>query len=219
VVVTAAFDFAYFLFTSMNLSATICRGELRGENVVRICTQSECGTDMGEYAQYRGFRIDIGDTAGVCGYDERGCAQALYHLEEIMDFRKAPLLKKGIISRKPEFSPQVVHSSYGYDDFHDEYLNRIVREGRDAMLVYVEGINRTQVGYLDFNSLIARAAKYGLDVCAYSVMIGKMLPRDPGAYEFYDGLYGVIPYVSMLYQYIIDCEASRLHNKRVRARR
>lgn len=190
VVVTAAFDFVDFLFTSMDLFATVCRGEVQGGNVLRIRTQAECGADMGEYAQYRGFRIDIGDMVEVCGYDERGCAQALYHLEELLDFRKAPFLKRGSISRKPEFSPQMVHSGYGYDDFPDEYLNRIAHEGRDAILVYVEGINRTQVGYLDFNALIDRAAKYGLDVYAYSVMISKMHPQDPGAYEFYDGLYG-----------------------------
>lgn len=84
----------------------------------------------------------------------------------------------------------MVHSGYGYDDFSDKYMNRIAHEGRDAILVYVEGINRTQVGYLDFNALIGRAAKYGLDVYAYSVMISKMHPENPGAYEFYEGLYG-----------------------------
>ncbi len=186
---TAAADFADFLQTSMGIGAEVCKGsEAAGGICIR--TQAEAEIDLGEYAQYRGFRVDVGEDVQICGFDERGCAQALYHLEEQMQLRRAPLLKKGSVSYKPEFSPQMVHSGYGYDDFPDAYLNRIAHEGRDAILVYVEGIDQTQVGYLDFNDLIARASRYGLDVYAYSAMVSKMHPEEPGAWAFYDGLYG-----------------------------
>ncbi len=190
VIAAAAADFVEFLSVSMGLSATVSRGDETFTNGLRIRTQEETAQDMGEFAQYRGYCVEIADAVHICGFDERGCAQALYYLEEQMTLRRAPLLKKGKVSRKPDFSPQMVHSGYGYDDFPDAYLNRIAHEGRDAILVYVEGINRTQVGYLDFNDLIARANRYGLDVYAYSVMVSKMHPQDPGAWEFYDSLYG-----------------------------
>ncbi len=189
VIVTAAEDFLSFLNTTFGIRAQLCRGDLPGQQI-RLRTQAESNQPLGEYGVYRGFRIDTDDTVQICGYDDRGCAQALYFLEEQLLLRRAPLLKKGILSRKPAFSPQMVHSGYGYDDFPDAYLSRIAHEGRDAILVYVEGVNQTQAGFLDFNDLIARANRYGLDVYAYSVMVSKLHPQDPGAWEFYDGLYG-----------------------------
>ncbi len=192
VVATAAADFVDFLETSMGLRAEVCPGAENGSNQIRVCTQEEAGADLGEYAQYRGFRVEVADTVTVCGFDERGCAQGLYHLEEQMQLRRAPILRRGTVSRKPDFSPQMVHSGYGYDDFPDAYLSRIAHAGKDAILVYVEGVNRTQVGFLDFNDLIARANCWGLDVYAYSAMVSKLHPQDEGAWEFYDSLYGAL---------------------------
>ena len=61
---------------------------------------------------------------------------------------------------KPAFSPQMVHSGYGFDEFPDEYLMRI-----------------------------ARANKYGLDVYAYSCMANKFHPEEEGAEAYYESTY------------------------------
>ena len=191
VVTTAARDFADFMLVSMGISAQVTQGEPKStENTIIIRTQAETDADLGDYAQYKGFRIDIDGGVKICGYDERGCAQGLYHLEEMMTLRKAPYLEKSVVLRKPDFYPQMVHSGYGHDEFCDEYLARIAHEGRDAILIFVTGVNRTRDGYMDFNALVAQAAKYGLDVYAYSSMISQVNPKAPEALDFYNGLYG-----------------------------
>ena len=60
----------------------------------------------------------------------------------------------------------MVHSGFGLDEYPDNYLSRIAHDGRDAILVFVKDINQTPTGYLDFNDLIRRVSRYGLDVYA-----------------------------------------------------
>ena len=188
VIITAAQDFMDYLFTSMNISARLTKSKFDGSGnalVIDLCT------DLGDCAVYRGYRIVTEkDRCFIDGYDERGAAQALYSLEDIMTVRKAPYLPVGSVSRKPMFSPQMVHSGYGMDDFPNEHLAAIAHEGRDAILVFAKDVNMTPYGYLDFNALIHRAAKYGLDVYAYSYLKSEMHPDDEGAEAHYESTYG-----------------------------
>ena len=74
---------------------------------------------------------------------------------------------------------------------------RVAHEGRDAIMVFTTGINKTRVGDLDFNDLIARAAKFGLDVYAYASFHNAPVPDFPqpdeeGAEEYYENLYGTL---------------------------
>ncbi len=191
VAVTAAKDFADFLFTSMNISARIKKGTAKAkENSVIVTTVAETSADMGTANGYKGFRADIDGSITVCGYDERGAAQGLYYLEEQMTIRCAPYVKNGTVFRKPEYSPQMVHSGYGLDEYPDKYLSAIAHEGRDAVLIFVKDVDITPYGYLDFNELIHRAAKYGIDVYAYSYLPAEMHPDDKGAAEYYESVYG-----------------------------
>ncbi len=187
----AAQDFCDFLLKSMNVAAAVKKGEADMQRKIELFLAEDKGVDLGEYKGYRGYRIDT-DENGIKIYanDCRGMAQALYYLEFMMELRRAPFIKKGSTSRKPRFAPQMVHSGYALDEFPSLHLNQIAHEGRDAILVYTEGINKTSYGFLDFNALIYNANKYGIDVYAYSDMKSKMHPKDPGGYEFYDSLYG-----------------------------
>ncbi len=191
VLTTAAHDFVHYLFTSMNVSARVQRGgSIPAENSVTVTTISETPIDMGSANGYKGFRADIDDTIHICGYDERGAAQGLYYLEERMTIRKAPFLKKETVFRKPEYSPQMVHSGYALDEYPDEHLSAIAHEGRDAILVFTKDVDVTPYGYLDFNELIHRAAKYGLDVYAYSYLPSERHPDDADAAEYYESIFG-----------------------------
>lgn len=192
VILTAAKDFIDYLFTSMNISARLSAAKYEGQdNSVVIALSSESGADLDDCAAYRGYRIDTEKNAlFVHGFDERGAAQALYSLEDIMNIRKAPFLPVGSVSRKPLFSPQMVHSGYGLDEYPNEHLSAIAHEGRDAILVFVKDVNITPNGYLDFNELIYRAAKYGLDVYAYSYLESKVHPDAEGAEAYYESTYG-----------------------------
>ncbi len=84
----------------------------------------------------------------------------------------------------------MIHSAYYLDEYPDNYLARIAHEGRDAILVFATDANMTPYGPLDFNELIGRAAKYGIDVYAYSYLISERHPEDPDAEEYYEGTYG-----------------------------
>lgn len=137
------------------------------------------------------YKVDVSkDRIRLIGKDERAAAQAGYLLEDMISLEEAPYLDEGITGRVPVFRCRMVHSGIAEDNFPDEHLNAIAHSGINSILLYVCGINRTDLHELDFNDLISRAAKYGIDVYAYSHMRSRLHPDDEGAAEFYDGLYG-----------------------------
>lgn len=186
VTVTAAKDFADYLFTSMNVSAMVCTAdntEASQSSAIYITTDA----DAPKYS----YRITVCDQSiTVCGSDDRCSAQGLYLLEDMMSLRKAPYIKKEEINRQLRFSPRMVHSGYGLDEFPEDHLSAIAHAGRDAILVFTKETDLTPYGYLDFNDLIRRAAKYGIDVYAYSYLKITMHPDEKGAAEAYDAIYG-----------------------------
>ncbi len=186
---TAAWDFADFLKTSMGVKAGVLIGEK--DAAISVDLAKNCGVDLGEFATYKGFKITTDENGiKIVAHDERGVAQALYYIEDLMTFAKAPVLSYGSFGKRPMFSPQMIHSGYGLDEYPEEYLARVAHEGRDAILIFTKDVNKTPCGYINFNELIDRAAKYGLDVYAYSYMKSPMSPEDPKAEEFYEGTYG-----------------------------
>ncbi|MDY0175805.1 MAG: hypothetical protein RBT25_02800 [Lentisphaeria bacterium] len=126
----------------------------------------------------------------LCGKDERGAAQACYYLEDLLNLRQAPYIQEQSILREPLFSPRMVHSGWGLDQFPDPHLNAIAHAGMDAILVFVKDLNMSCAGFLDFNELIERAASFGLDVYFYSYMKSRRHPEDADAVEFYENSYG-----------------------------
>ena len=191
VILTAARDFTDYLFTSMGICAAVAvkGAEIAGQTVT-VELAADNGVDLGKANGYKGFRIDVDENILVTGFDARGAAQGLYHLEEMMTLRKAPLIRRETVYRKPLFAPQMVHSGYGLDEYPDEHLQAIAHEGRDAILIFVKDVNITPYGYLDFNELIYRAARYGIDVYAYSYLQSAKHPSDPGAESYYENNYG-----------------------------
>ncbi len=186
---TAVADFIDFFKTSMGVSVALTTDKAKASIFAQTATAA--GENLGEYAVTRGFKITCTEN-GICilGHDARGIAQAFYYIEDLMCFESAPVLAHGDIVKKPLFTPQMVHSGYGFDEFPDNYLMRIAHEGRDAILVYTKEVNQSRIGYIDFNDLIRRAAKYGLDVYAYSIIKSAKHPDDEDAEEYYDSTYG-----------------------------
>ena len=188
VISVAAHDFCDYLSVSMGVSAAVVT-EGKGDVTVRLA--SDAGVDLGEFAAYKGFRIET-DEGGVTvtAHDERGAGQALFYIEDLMTFEGAPCLAYGKTEKRAMYTPQMVHSAYDLDVYPDEYLARRAHEGRDAILIFVKGVNETPAGPLDFNDLIRRASRFGIDVYAYSYMRSGMNPEEEGAEAYYDGLYG-----------------------------
>ncbi len=185
---TAAKDLVNFLWISFGLSAKITYN-----NECALAIRLALSNDLGEYNAYKGYRLTI-DQAGILieGHDDRGVASGIYKLETLMKDRRAPFVAFGTHQSKPMFSPMMVHSGYGLDEFPDGHLQQIAHAGRDAILVYTRGVNQCKRGFLDFNNLIARAAKFGIDVYAYSDMHIMMHPETEGAEKHYDKVYGTL---------------------------
>ena len=193
VILTAARDILDFLLISMDVSASIKVGS--GENdpnkKIVLNIADSVNHDLGEARGYRGFEIDTTkEGIFIYGNDERGIAQAVYYLEEIMMLNQAPHISLGSIRKRPVYSPQMVHSGYELDEYPNEHLSAIAHAGRDAILVFTKDVNITPSGYRDFNELIYRAQKYGIDVYAYSYMKSDMHPESVGAEAYYEANYG-----------------------------
>ncbi len=126
----------------------------------------------------------------IFGFDNRGIAQGIYSLEDRMKERQAPYLEVGDTESIIEFSPKMVHSGYGLDQFPDEYLSACAHHGYDAIIVFVKDATHSAHGECDFNDIITRAKKYGIDVYAYSYFMNFVHPLEEGAKEKYREVYG-----------------------------
>ena len=189
VIMTAALDFADYLRTSMGLSSQITDRIANDAQVIRVSLCQELGDASG----YMGHRITVTE-GGITleGYDDRGVAQGFYFLEDLMNLRKAPYLKKETLQRNALFSPRITHSPIGPFEYTEEALALIAHQGFDAIDIWMKEPNQTLVGYLDFNQLCDRAKKYGIDVYTEIYLDHTAHPDDPGAQEFYDEMYGEV---------------------------
>ncbi|MFA7173047.1 MAG: hypothetical protein WC340_06485 [Kiritimatiellia bacterium] len=182
----AAQDFQDFLAVSMGVSAIISRtNSAPAANTLSLVVDGKGKT--------KSYRVTVGGGIQIAAADERGAAQALYHLEDLMNLRQAPFLKRGSKERAPLFSPRMTHSGWGLDRFPDAYLKKMAHYGLDAILVFVKDIDVTKAaGYQDIRALIRRAAEHGLDTYLYSYIKAFVHPDDPGAKEVFEKTYGRI---------------------------
>lgn len=186
VTMTAVRDFVDYLFTSMNISAMISyEGD---KNAVKISLNQNIGDASG----YMGYRITVeDDVITLEGYDERGIAQGLYHLEDVMNIRKAPFVKKGLTERKALFSPRSTHSPFGMFEYSDAALSIMAHYGMDSIELWLKDAYTTKRGdYIDLRMLANRAEKYGIDLNVSLYALHNKHPEEGGAQEFYDKLYG-----------------------------
>ena len=114
----AAEDFREYLLISMNVNASVremsapAREGLSTALTVRLSGGGK-----------RCYSFNIGENGiELCASDERMAAQALYHLEDRMNYRKGPYLKKGSYTRTPMFNHRFTFSGFGNDLFPDEHL-------------------------------------------------------------------------------------------------
>ncbi len=190
VIKTAALDFCDYLLTSMEVAATVKMGELPQGLAKNTTLQVVCDTPDGEEM---GFRLEIDKNITLTGLSRRGVAQGLYWLEDLMSTRGAPYLKKGTIERKCAFRRRLCFSGYGVDEYPDAYLAKLAHAGMtDIGIFFARGANRGESGFLDYNTLIHRAAKYGLGVYCLSYIPSKYHPDDPAAAAYYESTYGAL---------------------------
>lgn len=212
VILHAARDFQEYLMESMNVSSMLSYENV--ENAVTISVS--INKEICEASGYMGYSLDITEKGiKLEGYDNRGIAQGFYYLEDLMNIRKAPYLKKQTIRRKALFSPRFSQSPFGMFEYTDECLAYMAHRGYDAIELWIKDAdlsNRNE--YIDIILLCERAEKYGIDVYIELYAEHKMHPDDEGALEFYDNLYGKIfklcPKIKGL---VIEGECSEFHSR------
>ncbi len=190
----AAADLQDYLFTSMNVSIRIEKTAAAEKKAKRILlvTKSDFSGVLSSVPEKRGsyfFECD-GESILVCGAEERGVLYGAIHIEDLMNLREAPYLKKCAYLREPLVRMRSVHSGSGVDDFPDWQLNAIVHAGFNAIDVFVKGIDTTTRGYCNINDIIERASEYGIDVVLYNYIRCYKHPDDADAEEFFDSVYG-----------------------------
>lgn len=142
---------------------------------------------------YKGRIIEVlDDKINIRAFDERGVAQAIYDLEDMMTERKVPYLTKGKTKNQPLFSPRMAHSAYDVDVYPDGYLQRLAKDGIDAIILFVRGVNEVATGKVDINDIIDRAEKFGIDTYAYCYCSVFHSPEADDAEEVYEKAYGEI---------------------------
>ncbi len=128
----------------------------------------------------------------ITGSDPAGVFQGCICLEDRMNLREAPFLELGSSSHELLFSPRMVHSGSGLDQFPDSHLNAIAHAGFDTVLLFVTAPGRTTHGPLDFNDLIDRCESYGLGVYFYSYLPSFKHPDEADAEAFFDENFGEV---------------------------
>ena len=182
----------YFL-KSMDLPLLLAKGDEDAERCIRLTTK-DFSPELSEgLTKPRGYRLIVEpERITVCGFDERGVGQGCYYIEDLMNLREGPFLQEQNSLREPIFSPRMIHSGWGIDQFPDQHLNAIAHAGMDAILVFVKGPDMTTTGYLDLNNLVDRAAQFGVDVYLYSYLKSRKHPDDPDAEAYYESTYGAL---------------------------
>ena len=161
-------DFADYLNTSMGVNVFV------GRSGVVVATIDDTLRDCEYMVEVRKGGIEIRAA------DKRAIHQAYYHLEDLMNLRRAPFLKLGRERRRSLFSPRMVHSGWGLDIFPEAHLKQMAHAGIDAILIFLEDVNKTQGGgeRAGVNDIIERALKCGIDTYLYSKMQGFVHPDD-----------------------------------------
>jgi hypothetical protein len=193
---TTAKDLQDYLFVSMNVSVMLKKVVdiakfTDQKNSIIMATAKELENFSSKFTKAKSYCLKVSkNNIILCGSDERGMAQGSYYIEDLLNFKEAPILKHGEIVRESLFSPRMTHSGWGLDEFPDAHLNAIAHAGMDSILVFAKAADMTTTGYLDFNDLIDRAAKYGIDLYLYSYLKSLKHPSEKDATEHYDSTYG-----------------------------
>lgn len=187
ITLTAAKDFADYLFTSMNVTAYVDYDKGGNyHNAVRLLINK----NLGKASERRGHRITVEDYVIIEGYDEPGIAQALYYCEDVMNLREAPFLKRGIETRRIMFAPRTVMSGYSANEYPDDYLAVLAHHGFSGISMWIKGANESLKGYTNFKDIAVRAGRYGFDIYVQSFARHDVYPIGEEAQEFYDRMYG-----------------------------
>jgi len=173
---TAAEEFREYLGQSMGIT-------LQGTGEHRIVAATG-----GQMTTPEGFTIELkpgGIT--ITGADDRGMMRGLFHLQDLLDLRQAPILKTGTLVRTPRYNPRITCAPFlageelepESDPYTDGLLSKIAHSGYNAIWVWgkLYELGRSpalpELGaeaparLARLKALVDRAARHGIDVYVY----------------------------------------------------
>ena len=110
----AALDLSDYFAVSHGLSIpVVSEGEAHGP-AIRLCVK-------GDGRKNRTFTLAVDEDVTVVANSEAAVFSATVYLEERMNEWKGPRLPLGRVERESVFSPRMVHSGYGLDEFTEDY--------------------------------------------------------------------------------------------------
>lgn len=181
----AAVDLEKYFTVSMNISPKLVVNA-KGDRIIEYIISPTLGKNKYQLI------VDY-EHISLIGSDAKSAARAGYLLEDLMNLNEGPFVKCQNTTREYLFSPRMVHSGYGQDQFPTEYLMQMAHAGITSILLYVNevnDVNKTPLVDFDFNKLIDRAENHGIDVYIYSRFLNRMYPEGKEAQKYYDKLYG-----------------------------
>ena len=150
-------DFSDYLSTSMGVRAAKGGSEAAAGRVA---------VALDDALEKREYVVEVAaDGIKISAKDGRAAMQALFHLEDVMNLRRAPYLPFGRERMRMRFSPRMTHSGYARDIFPDGHLAQIAHAGFDAILFNISGPDQIlkAYGHTNVNALIDAAAAWGLE--------------------------------------------------------
>ncbi len=186
VIRTAALDFIDYLLTSMNISARLTFEQNSHADII-----VELGEAPADEYGFHGYRLAVEQGLVLTGFSPVGAAQGFYALEDLMNLRRAPFLKKRSIVRRSLFSGRSVHSPFGMFEYNDECFAWMAHLGYTSISLWLKDSGTSLRGdTVNVQLLCERAEKYGISVSACLFQPHDRHPDDPGSQEYYDKLYG-----------------------------
>ncbi len=180
----AALDLQDYLLVSMGISLKI--SSRPGKKTIlleKTAGDDSCG--VGE------FSVEAGDSQiRISSHCPRAVWSGTLRMEDLMNLREAPFVKRGSFASKMLVAVREVHSGCGIDEYPDWELSAIAHGGFNSITVFLKDTDRTTRGYCNINDLIRRAAEYGLDVYFYNYMPSFKHPDETDAETFFDSIYG-----------------------------
>ena len=185
----AAEDFADYLVVSMGVNASV-----RGTSApTRPGLVAGVTISLGPLEK-RGYVTTVAaDGIRIVASNDRMAAQALFYLEDVMNFRRGPFVRHGEKRRFPVFDERITFAGFGNDVFPDAHLSQIVHAGFTRIEIWLDDYDVISQGpRQDVNDLIERAAKYGLSTLFEPRNRAFVHPDDPKAEAVYRAAYGLL---------------------------
>ena len=182
VVTTAVADLQDYFQVSMNLTLETATGNTPAPKTIFVAVD--------ETLPERSFRTQVGEGIIITGADPRHTAQGCYALEDTLNLNEAPIIETCDMTRKMRFSMRDINTGMGTECYPDGHLCAIAHAGYTAVDLGMRKALENEEDVIRVNTIVADAAKYGLDVYAYPGLRNSMHPDEPGAFEHYDKTYG-----------------------------